>query len=118
MISLFLSFVVAAPQLPAPFETPWNRAIPDIVDRPAGAHLSVPAGFEVNVFADGLSNPRRMALAPNGDVFVAESRAGEIVILRDANGDGVADHRETFATGLARPFGLAFQDGFPLCSEQ
>ena len=82
------------------------------MERPADARLSVPAGFEVSVFADGLSNPRRMALAPNGDVFVAESRSGEILLLRDADGDGVAERRETFATALERPFGMAFLDGF------
>ena len=112
MSAIALMLVLAAQQLPEPFETPWNRAIPRIVEQPDGVSLSVPAGFEVNVFADGLSSPRRMALAPNGDVFVAASGAGDIVILRDANGDGVAERRETFATALERPFGMAFRDGF------
>ena len=112
MSTIALVLVLSIQQLPEPFETPWNRASPSIVEAPAGAELSVPPGFEVNVFAEGLSNPRRMALAPNGDVFVTESRAGEIVLLRDADGDGVAERRETFATGLERPFGMAFQDGF------
>jgi len=104
--------LLAAQQLAEPFETPWNRAPPRVVEQPDGVRLSVPAGFQVNVFADGLSGPRRMALAPNGDVFVAASRDGEIVLLRDADGDGVAERRETFATALERPFGLAFQGGF------
>ena len=104
--------VLSVQQLPEPFETEWNRARPTIVERPADARLSVPMGFEVSVFADGLSNPRRMALAPNGDIFVAESRSGEILLLRDGDGDGVAERRETFATALDRPFGMAFLDGF------
>ncbi len=112
MSAIALMLVVAVQQLPEPFETPWNRAIPRIVEQPEGARLSVPPGFEVNVFADGFSNVRRMALAQNGDVFVTESRGGEIVVLRDADGDGVAERRETFAAGLERPFGLAFRDGF------
>ena len=112
MTAIALLLVVAVQQLPEPFETPWNRAIPSIVARPDGARLSVPPGFEVNVFADGFSNARRMALAPNGDIFVTESRQGEIVLLRDSDGDGVADLRETFAVGLERPFGMAFHDGF------
>ena len=64
----------------------------------------------MNVFADTLQFARFMALAPNGDVFLAEPvrAAGAITILRDANRDGVAETRETFATGLNRPFGLAF----------
>src|SRR6185436_1751820 len=54
---------------------------------------------------------RFMALAPNGDVFLSEpvSRtAGKITVLRDSDHDGVAEIRDTFATGLNRPFGLAF----------
>jgi glucose/arabinose dehydrogenase len=111
MISALL-LVVAVQELPRPFETPWNRAIPEVVERPSDARLSVPPGFQVGVFADGLRNPRHMALAPNGDVFVAESRAGEIIVLRDAEGDGTGEHMGPFATGLDRPFGLAFHAGF------
>lgn len=112
MSAFVLMLVVAAQQLPEPFETPWNRAIPGIVERPTDLELSVPDGFRVSVFAEGLTNPRRLALAPNGDVFVAESRVGEVAVLRDADGDGAADRRETFATELERPFGLAFHEGF------
>ena len=112
MSPIVLMLVLAAQQLAEPFETPWNRAIPSVVEQPDGVRLSVPVGFEVNVFAEGLSGPRRMALAPNGDVFVAASRDGEIVLLRDTDGDGVAERRETFATALERPFGLAFHGGF------
>jgi glucose/arabinose dehydrogenase len=112
MSTIALVLVLSIQQLPEPFETPWNRASPSIVEAPAGAELSVPPGFDVSVFAEGLSNPRRMALAPNGDVFVTESRAGEIIVLRDADGDGRAERREIFATGLERPFGMAFHDGF------
>jgi len=112
MSAIAMMLLLSVQQLAEPFETPWNRAIPTVVEQPADARLSVPAGFSVNVFAEGLINPRHMALAPNGDVFVAESRAGEVVLLRDADGDGVAEMRETFATGLERPFGLAFRGGF------
>ena len=112
MSTIPLMLLLAVQQLPEPFETPWNRAIPAVVERPDGAALSVPAGFAVGVFADGLANPRRLALAPNGDVFVTESRIGEIVLLRDADGDGVAERRATFATDLTRPFGIAFHDEY------
>lgn len=112
MSALVLTLVLAVQQLPEPFETPWNRAIPSVVERPAGVEPSAPPGFEVRVFAEGLRDPRNMALAPNGDVFVAESRSGEIVVLLDADGDGVAERRETFATGLNRPHGLAFREGY------
>ena len=107
-----LLLLASLQQLPAPFETPWNRAIPEVVERPAAASLQAPPGFQTHVFAEGLTNPRHLALAPNGDVFVAESRAGTIVVLRDTDADGTADERHTFATDLDRPFGLAFREGW------
>ena len=72
------------------------------------------------MFADALQLPRFMALAPNGDVFVAEPvrNAATITVLRDADKDGVAEMRETFATGLNRPFGLAFWNNLPLRRQQ
>ncbi len=102
--------LILAQQLPAPFQTPWFRRGTRVVAMPEGHRLTVPPGFTVSVFADGLQFARFMALAPNGDVFLAEPvrGAGKITILRDADADGVAETRETFATGLNRPFGLAF----------
>ncbi|MGB7037135.1 MAG: sorbosone dehydrogenase family protein, partial [Xanthobacteraceae bacterium] len=66
----------------------------------------VPNGFEVNLFASGLSGPRIVRTAPNGDVFVAESEAGRIRVLR-ANPGGAAQ-ASVFAAGLTYPFGIAF----------
>lgn len=95
--------------LPPPGATRSAINPPRLVARPEGAQLSVPAGFEVNLFAEGdLQEPRWMALAPNGDVFLAESRAGRITLLRDADGDGKPEGRFVFATGLTQPFGMAF----------
>ncbi len=73
MSATAMMLLLSIQQLAAPFETPWNRAIPSVIERPARVSLSASAGFEVNVFAERLSNPRRMALAPNGDVFVTET---------------------------------------------
>ena len=71
--------------------------------------MKLPKGFQINVFAEGdFKYPRWMALAPNGDVFVADSRANSIIILRDKNKDGTADERFTFAENLSQPFGMAF----------
>ena len=111
---LTLVAALAIQQLPAPFATPWFRKATRVVPMPDGHRLTVPAGFAVNVFAEALQMPRMMALAPNGDVFLSEPVRGQgaITILRDANGDGVAETRETFATGLNRPFGLVFQGRF------
>ena len=66
----------------------------------------VPNGFEVNLFASGLAEPRIIRVAPNGDVFVAESSAGRIRVLRPG-GNGAAQP-SLFASGLRYPFGIAF----------
>src|SRR5438309_11682525 len=108
--TVLLLLAVLAQQLPAPFSTPWFRKPTRVVAMPDGHQLTVPAGFSVNLFADKLQFARFMALAPNGDIFLTEPfrGAGKITILRDADHDGVAEVRETFATALNRPFGLAF----------
>jgi glucose/arabinose dehydrogenase len=80
-----------------------------IIPRPEGAELTLPQGFQISVWAEGdLERPRWMAEAPNGDVFVAESEGNRISVLRDKDKDGKVDERFIFATGLSRPFGMAF----------
>jgi glucose/arabinose dehydrogenase len=71
----------------------------------------VPNGFEVNLFASGLTDPRLIRVAPNGDVFVAESGAGRVVVLRP-NGNA-ASQPSTFAFDLHGPFGIAFYPAGP-----
>lgn len=94
--------------LAAPYATPSVQNGPKVVPRPEGAALRVPRGFHVAVFADGLNNPRWVAVAPNGDVFVTESGPNRVVALRDTNGDGRADEKRVFAQGLHLPSGIAF----------
>lgn len=108
MISLG-HYSITPSSLPAPNATPDATNQSQVVPRPPGAELLLSPGFKIGTFAEGnLDRPRWMALAPNGDVFVAESRAGRITILRDKNGDGAVDERFEFANGLSQPFGLAF----------
>jgi glucose/arabinose dehydrogenase len=66
----------------------------------------VPPGFEVSLFAEGLEQPRIIRAAPNGDIFVAESLAGRIRVLRP--GEAGRPRGEVFAAGLSAPFGIAF----------
>ncbi len=94
--------------LALPFETPSAKNHPNIVARPDGAWPQAPKGFEVTEFAAGLIEPRIIVCAPNGDLFVAESRANRVRILRDTTGDGRPDVNEIFAGDLTRPFGIAF----------
>jgi len=81
------------------------------VPRPPGATLRVPKGFAATLFAAGLAGPRNLLVMPDGDVLAAESSAGKISLLRDANGDGKADTVATFAGGFERPYGLALHEG-------
>ncbi len=101
-------------RLPEPFASQSASQSPNVVAPPENATLNVPAGFMVNVFADGLDKPRWLALTPDGDVLVTETRKNRIRRLIDTNDDGVAEAKETFATaqnGLNIPFGMAFADG-------
>lgn len=94
--------------LPPPYETQSVDNGPKVVARPEGAMPKAPEGFAVSEFANGFANPRNIVTAPNGDIFVAESGANKIVVLRDADGDGKAETHETFAENLTKPFGIAF----------
>lgn len=102
---------IALEQLPQPNATETASKPPEVVPIPDNPVLKVPAGFTVNVFAEELDRPRWLALTPNGDVLVTETRRNRILLLRDTNKDGVADARRTFATaenGLNLPFGMTF----------
>jgi glucose/arabinose dehydrogenase len=94
--------------LAKPYETPSAQNFPRPARRPEGAWPKAPAGFVVTEFATKLVEPRVIVRAPNGDLFVSESRANRIHVLRDADGDGKPEVNAVFATGLTRPFGIAF----------
>jgi glucose/arabinose dehydrogenase len=94
--------------LPEPYATTSVKNHPDETDPPEGALPAVPAGFTVARFASDLSAPRMLRTAPNGDVFVAESKSDHIRVLRDADGDGRAELSQVFADDLDQPFGIAF----------
>lgn len=75
--------------------------------------LTLPAGFQINVFQSGLGAARLMVGSPEGALVVSEQGSrGRISILTDSNADGVADARTIFAEGLNNPHGLAFHEGY------
>jgi glucose/arabinose dehydrogenase len=85
---------------------------------PDNGGMTLPAGFCAAIFADSVGSPRHVAVAPNGDVFVArqlprargesgQAPSGGIVVLRDADGDGRAETREAFGEGGGTGIGLA-----------
>ena len=125
------------PELPPPNHTliPTVNIAP-AVGWPTGKHPTPAPGLRVVAFATGLDHPRNVYALPNGDVLVAESnappkpddspglrgfimrqimaRAGagvpsanRLTLLRDANGDGIAETRSVFLEGLNSPFGIA-----------
>ncbi len=99
---------IDAGTLPAPYDTRSASNSPAVVAPPPGVALKVPPGFTVQLFASGFETPRRMSVAPNGDVFLAESGAGRIRIIRAADGATKPERVETFAADLDGPFGIAF----------
>ena len=118
--------------LPAPYTTESVKNYSKVVGWPKGKTPQAPAGFTVTEFARDLKSPRWIYVAPNGDVFVAESNtepktvkkkvtsvvsgqsksqpsgesANRITLLRDTNKDGKPEVRETYITGLNQPFGM------------
>lgn len=99
--------------LPKPFDTPSMRKPPKVIPQPSGARLELPPGFDLSVFSEGdYNNPRWIKEGPNGDLFLADSQANKIYLLRDANKDGKIDNaseRFVFAESLNKPFGMAVQ---------
>ncbi|MBV8686444.1 MAG: sorbosone dehydrogenase family protein [Alphaproteobacteria bacterium] len=126
-----------SPALPPPVHAPIPTVnVAKAVHWPAGAAPVAAAGLRVRAFARGLDHPRWLAVLPNGDVLVAETNAPErpkdgrglkgfffklfqkkaggavpsanrITLLRDADGDGVAETRSVLLAGLNAPFGMA-----------
>jgi glucose/arabinose dehydrogenase len=91
---------------PAPEQSVDNGA--NVVPRPADAWPIAPKGFKVELYATNLDNPRLLRVAPNGDLFLAESASGKIRVFRGVGADGKPQQTSVFAEGLHQPFGIAF----------
>ncbi len=99
---------ITAKDLPAPYATHSAMNWASVVGRPKNAWPQTPPGFKVELFASGLDEPRNIITAPNGDIFLAQSHKGEITIFRGITADGKPEQTEILATGLDRPYGIAF----------
>jgi glucose/arabinose dehydrogenase len=75
---------------------------------PPGAKPRVPPGFLVEMVASGYAGPRAIRVAPNGDLFFADSASNSIHVLRVPSGTASPTKNEVFASGLTQPFGIAF----------
>jgi glucose/arabinose dehydrogenase len=117
--------------LPPPYATKSHMNYSNVKGWAPGETPLVPAGFRVDLYADGLENPRWMYALPNGDVLVAESNSNHsfftkigaaivgasksnsmkhsvdrITLLRDADHDGIPEFRSVFLRHLEQPFGM------------
>jgi glucose/arabinose dehydrogenase len=119
---------ISVADLPAPNERESVSNQARLIPKPKDAWPIAPAGFKVTLYAGGdsaplqraqatehmvrsagtFTEPRLIRTAPNGDLFVADSGAGAILVLRGVGADGKAQTIEKFATGLDHPFGIAF----------
>jgi glucose/arabinose dehydrogenase len=99
---------ISVDDLPPPSSNILAINPPHVINRPAGTQLQVPPGFKIETYASGFRDPRFLLTAPNSDIFVVESRANQIKILRDTKGDGKPDVTEVFgAHDVRNPFGTA-----------
>ena len=104
-----LSNAPALAEIPL-IKTAEPLAAPNLV--PPEHPIALPPGFAISIFAQGLDNPRMMALGPDGQLYVAERGAGRVTRLPDLDGDGLADQIQVVAEKLQAPSSLAFyRDG-------
>ena len=100
---------ITVQDLPPPGSNALAINLAHVVNRPPNAQPKVPSGFKIELYTTGFRDPRFLLTAPNGDIFIVESRANQIKVLRDTNDDGSPEVTEIFANrSLNRPFGIAF----------
>jgi glucose/arabinose dehydrogenase len=101
-------YLIKASDLPKPYATESSANQSRVVPRPANAWPKVPEGFKIDMALTDLDGPRTVVTAPNGDIFLAESRPGRIRVLRGFGNDSKVVTNEVFASGLTLPYGIAF----------
>lgn len=99
---------ITVADLPQPYASTSVDNGPKVVPRPANAWPQTLPGFKVEQYATELENPREIRTAPNGDIFLAESDPGRIMVFHGLERDGKPETTSVFATGLTLPFGIAF----------
>ncbi len=100
LVAAFLGFVVSR-----------NMTLRVFLDPGSKSELTLPPGFKANVFAQGLNAPRFIAFGPDGVLYVADRSNNRIVVLPDADGDGVADSTRVFADDVPAPHSLVYHEG-------
>ena len=103
---------ITVADLPEPHATKSVDNGPDEAARPANAWPQAPAGFKVELYAAGLDYPRLLRVAPNGDIFLAESHSGEIKVFRGVTRDGKAERNCLLSIRKNPAMDLRWQHGF------
>src|SRR5215471_19110823 len=98
--------------LPAPYATPSVNNRPQVIPQPAGATLTTPAGFQMEIYQEGFKQPRFMLLGPSQEILLADSGGGNgqdpsgaIYVLNGKD-------RKPILENLRRPYGLQIHDGY------
>jgi glucose/arabinose dehydrogenase len=78
---------------------------------PRLSQIRLPAGFSIDIYAEGVENARSMALGSDGTLFVGSRSEGKVYAVKDVDGDYKADQVFTIDSGLYMPNGVAFRDG-------
>ncbi len=94
--------------LPAAFASKSTSNGANKVAMPTGAMPRLPPGFKAEMIASGIDNPRTVRVAPNGDLFIADSKSDQVRVYRLADGSAAPSEATVFATGLHQPYGIAF----------
>jgi glucose/arabinose dehydrogenase len=106
--SVTYAWQVKNPSLPQPFHTPSATNAPRVIARPDGTQLSVPQGFDVEVYAEGFQRPRFMLQGPSQEILLSDSAEnGSVWVLQDKDRDFKGEAKKKILEGLDRPFGLA-----------
>ncbi|HZY68389.1 MAG TPA: hypothetical protein VFE52_07360 [Devosia sp.] len=92
-------------EAPNPQESASN--FPGTIPMPEGAIPDVPDGYQIEMVASGIENPRAIRFAPNGDLFIANSTPGEVLVLHFEEGSSEPT-QTVYASGLTQPYGIAF----------
>jgi glucose/arabinose dehydrogenase len=109
---------VKNPKLPEPYHTASASNRPQVISRPDGAQLNLPAGFNIDVYAEGFERPRFMLEGPSKEILLSDSNAnGSVYVLQDGDKDFKAEWKKKIIEGLDRPYGLALWKDFLYVAE-
>ena len=110
LIAPTLTNATSIPSTPTIAVASTSLALPPADE--ASQRITVPPGFAIRIFAQGLNQPRFMAFGPDGALYVAVIGAGQVARLPDRNNDGIADSVEIAARNLGQPHNLEWHDGW------